>query len=137
MPAEPRTLALWPLPLAAALLPLVATVTAFQLSVHLGLIPPCNPLLEGCVSISRAARHESPNVAFRILVARALVAACAALPLLGIVYAMLAQALEAPARDALENVAEWWAGLAFTLYFVALAWAWRATRFALKLEVLR
>lgn len=52
----------------AGLLPLVATVMAFLLSVRLGLIPACNPFVDGCVSISRAARHDLPNILFRTLV---------------------------------------------------------------------
>lgn len=59
---------LWPLPLLAGLLPLVATVLAWNLSVRAGAIPDCNPFLEGCVSISRSARHGLPNVLFRALV---------------------------------------------------------------------
>lgn len=58
---------LWLLPLAAALLPLVATVLAYGLSVRLGLVPGCNPFFDGCVSISRAARHDLPNILFRSL----------------------------------------------------------------------
>jgi hypothetical protein len=38
------------------------------ISVRLGLIPSCNPFLDGCVSISRAARHDLPNHIFRALV---------------------------------------------------------------------
>lgn len=78
--AEPhdRARALWPLPLAAALLPLLATVVAYALSIRLGLAPACNPFAEGCVSISRAARHDLPNILFRALVlpAAVLQAAC-------------------------------------------------------------
>lgn len=59
--------ALWPLPLLAALLPLVATLVAYGLSIRMGLVPACNPFLEGCVSISRAARHDLPNILFRAL----------------------------------------------------------------------
>ena len=59
---------LWPLPLAAGLVPAVAAVLALWLSIRLGLIPPCNPLLDGCISISRAARHDLPNYIFRGLV---------------------------------------------------------------------
>jgi hypothetical protein len=58
----------WPLPLLAGLLPFIATVVAYTLSIRLGLIEPCNPLVEGCVSISRAARHDLPNYLFRALV---------------------------------------------------------------------
>ncbi len=56
---------LWLLPLAAALLPLLATAIAYLLAIRLGLAPACNPFFEGCVSISRAARHELPNILFR------------------------------------------------------------------------
>ncbi len=58
----------WLLPLIAGLLPAIATIAAFLISVRLGLIPSCNPFLEGCVSISRAARHDLPNHIFRALV---------------------------------------------------------------------
>lgn len=58
----------WLLPLIAGLLPAAATVAAFLISVRIGLIPSCNPFLEGCVSISRAARHDLPNYIFRALV---------------------------------------------------------------------
>jgi hypothetical protein len=68
----------WPLPLLAGLLPLVATVVAYSLSVRLGIVESCNPFLDGCTSISRAARHELPNYLFRALVlpAAALQAIC-------------------------------------------------------------
>jgi hypothetical protein len=65
---EPSMLPAWPLPLVAALLPAVATLLALMLSTRLELIPACNPFFEGCVSISRAARHELPNHLFRALV---------------------------------------------------------------------
>lgn len=58
---------LWPLPLAAGALPLFATVIAYALAIRLELAPACNPFLEGCVSISRAARHDLPNILFRAL----------------------------------------------------------------------
>jgi hypothetical protein len=68
-PGRPATaVALWPLPLAAGLMPAVATLAAWGLSVHLGLVPSCNPFVDGCVSISRAARHDLPNHVFRTLV---------------------------------------------------------------------
>lgn len=63
----PRAPALWPLALLAALLPLAGTALAFVLSVRLGLIPECNPFVDGCVSISRAGRHGLPNILFRAL----------------------------------------------------------------------
>jgi hypothetical protein len=71
-------LATWPLALLAGMLPLVGTVLAFGLSSKLGLIDACNPFVDGCVSISRAARHGLPNHVFRafILPAAALQALC-------------------------------------------------------------
>jgi hypothetical protein len=60
-------LPLWPLALLAGLLPLVAALLAWALSLKLGLVPACIPLVEGCVSISRAARHDLPNHLFRAL----------------------------------------------------------------------
>ena len=64
----PSAYPLWPLPLAAGLLPALAGLTALWLSIELGLVPPCNPLLDGCVSISRAARYDLPNHIYRALV---------------------------------------------------------------------
>jgi hypothetical protein len=66
---QPATagLPLWPLALVAGLLPAVAALVAFGLSVHLQLVPGCNPFIDGCVSISRAARYELPNHVFRAL----------------------------------------------------------------------
>jgi hypothetical protein len=73
-----QTWAAWPMPLLAGLLPPIATVVAYTLSIRLGLVEPCNPFVEGCVSISRAARHDLPNQLFRALVlpAAALQALC-------------------------------------------------------------
>jgi len=59
---------LWPLPLLAGLLPAVAALIAYSLSIRFGLMPECNPFVDGCVSISRAARHGLPNILFRALV---------------------------------------------------------------------
>ena len=59
--------ALWPLPLAAAALPVLAVTLAYPLSIELQLVPACNPLFDGCVSISRAGRHGLPNILFRAL----------------------------------------------------------------------
>jgi len=58
---------LWPLALLAGLLPLLATVLATTLSMQQGLVPTCNPFVDGCTSISRAARHELPNHLFRAI----------------------------------------------------------------------
>jgi hypothetical protein len=65
---ETAALPLWPLPLVAGLLPAVAGLIAWQLSTRLELIPACNPFIDGCVSISRAARHGLPNHLFRAIV---------------------------------------------------------------------
>lgn len=207
----------WPLALLAGLLPFVGTVVAYTLSVRLGLIESCNPFLDGCVSISRAARHALPNHLFRALLlpaaalqalcwilcvawlrtlgiaatrkqralpwigvaaavflvlygtflgtegdayrwmrrygvvmyfagtcvgmlivsdavrSRALLALCAALPLLGLVSAFgpMFQASEAN-RSALQNSMEWFGGLLFTLFFFAIAWSWRVSRFEVR-----
>src|SRR5262245_58426311 len=59
---------LWPLPLVGGLLPAVAALAALWLSFRLDLIAPCMPLIDGCVSISRAARHDLPNHVFRAMV---------------------------------------------------------------------
>jgi hypothetical protein len=60
-------LPLWPLPLLAGALPCAAALLAWWLSTRLGLIPPCNVFIDGCVSVSRAARHDLPNILFRAL----------------------------------------------------------------------
>lgn len=58
---------LWPLPLACAVIGTVAVHAAWLLSRDAGLIPDCNPYLEGCTSISRAARHGTGNTLFKVL----------------------------------------------------------------------
>lgn len=67
-PTRDFTLPLWPLPLIAGLLPAIASLLALWLAVQAGLVPGCNPFVEGCTSISRAARHGLPNHLFRALV---------------------------------------------------------------------
>jgi len=64
---EPARAPLWWLPVAAGLLPALAAVFAFQLAVAQGQFASCNPLIDGCVSISRAGRHDLPNIIFRAL----------------------------------------------------------------------
>ena len=65
----PRTaIPLWPLPLAIALVLVAATHLAWALSVQAGHVPLCIPYLEGCTSISRAARHGLGNHLFRLMV---------------------------------------------------------------------
>ncbi|HEY0662278.1 MAG TPA: hypothetical protein VGD21_13270 [Lysobacter sp.] len=61
------SLPLWPLPLLCALLPFVAAHLGWWLSTEQGLIAACNPYLDGCASISRAARHGLGNHLFRML----------------------------------------------------------------------
>ena len=220
--------ALWPLPLLAGLLPLMATVLAYLLAIRLGLVPECNPFFDGCVSISRAARHDLPNILFRALLLPAAVlqtmcwllcpgwlralgaapdrwqralpalgvaagvflalygaflgtegegyrwmrrygvvlyfgltcigilivsdqmqrrlrgrrlegrialALCAMLPLLGLAHVLLPLWWPDPAaKDALENITEWWGGAIFTAFFFVLAWAWRSTGLRLLLR---
>ncbi|HUU74167.1 MAG TPA: hypothetical protein VMW70_16185 [Burkholderiales bacterium] len=65
---RPGALSVWAIPLIAGLLPAIAAVSALLLSVQSGLIVPCNPFFDGCVSISRAARHDLPNLVFRAFV---------------------------------------------------------------------
>jgi hypothetical protein len=66
-PMRHVSLPLWPLALACALLPVLATHTAWWLSVSDGHVPFCIPYLEGCTSISRAARHGLGNHVFRAM----------------------------------------------------------------------
>lgn len=219
---------LWPIPLIGGLLPAVAALLALWLSFALDLVPPCNPFLDGCVSISRAARHDLPNHLFRALVlpaavlqtltwllcaawlqsmgtdarrllralpwlsvlagvflilygtflgtegqayrwmrrygvifyfgftylcmviasgalwrlARAgtvilplrldrwLIALCVITLVTGLVQALAAPFLESDdLKNRLENLLEWHISLAFTLYFLVLAWLWRSARF--------
>lgn len=66
-PARAAVLPLWPLALLGGLLPIVATLVAWALSTAEGLIPACVPFVDGCVSVSRAARHGLANHVFRAL----------------------------------------------------------------------
>jgi hypothetical protein len=115
--ALPQTsaLVLWPLPLVAGLLPAVAALVAFVLATHAGLVPACNPFIDGCVSISRAARHDLPNHVFRALVLPA--AALQALTWLLAAHSLLALGGRALRRSACAlgaiGVA---AGIALVLY---------------------
>jgi hypothetical protein len=61
-------LPLWWLPALAGLLPLAGVSIAFALAVSEGQFAACNPLLEGCVSISRASRYGLSNILFRAFV---------------------------------------------------------------------
>lgn len=59
---------IWPLPLAVAGVLVVAAHLALALSIADGQVPACVPYVEGCTSISRAARHGLANHLFRLLV---------------------------------------------------------------------
>lgn len=59
---------LWPIPFAIATTLVVAAHVAWWLSLRDGHIPFCVPYIEGCTSISRAARHGLGNHLFRLLV---------------------------------------------------------------------
>lgn len=63
-----RGVPLWPLPLAIALTLTVAAHVALVISAQAGHVPACVPYIEGCTSISRAARHGLGNHLFRLLV---------------------------------------------------------------------
>jgi hypothetical protein len=58
---------LWLLPLVAGLLPAIAAVAAFRISVAQEIFASCNPFIDGCVSISRAGRYGIANHVFRAL----------------------------------------------------------------------
>lgn len=60
-------LPLWPVPLLVALVPFFAAHLAYAISIQAGHVPSCVPYLEGCTSISRAARHGLGNHLFRLL----------------------------------------------------------------------
>ena len=59
---------LWPLPAAIALLFTGAAHLGLWLSIRDGHVEACLPVIEGCTSISRAARHGLANHVFRLLV---------------------------------------------------------------------
>ncbi|NZA28440.1 hypothetical protein H0E84_18860 [Luteimonas sp. SJ-92] len=59
---------LWPVPLAIAVTLVAAAHLAWWISVRAGHVPFCVPYIEGCTSISRAARHGLGNQLFRLLV---------------------------------------------------------------------
>lgn len=64
----PQPLPLWPLPAAIAAVLAFAAHLAWWLATRDGLVPACIPYLDGCTSISRAARHGLANPVFRLLV---------------------------------------------------------------------
>ena len=65
---------------------------------------------------------------------RWLMALCAVTLLIGLVQVFAPPLLgSADLKNRLENVLEWYAALAFTLFFLALAWAWRRARLSARL----
>ena len=66
VPGGAETRPLFLLALACALIPSGTVALAWWLSVRAGHIPDCIPHLEGCTSISRAARHGTGNVVFKV-----------------------------------------------------------------------
>lgn len=61
-------LPLWPLAVLAGGLPIAATLLAWGVATVQETIPACLPFIDGCVSVSRAARHGLANQLFRALV---------------------------------------------------------------------
>ncbi len=115
MASSARALPLWPLALLAGVLPAIASAAAWAIATHAGLVPACNPFIDGCVSISRAARHELPNLLFRALV-------LPAATLQALVWLAQAQALSALGGAAMQRSARALAvigvaaGIALVLY---------------------
>lgn len=78
--------------------------------------------------------ERSGTIALPARCSRLLILLCAATLAIG-----LAQPLVPPwlgsedLKNRLENLLEWYVALAFTLYFFALAWLWRATRFSARM----
>ena len=58
----------WPLILFAGALPTIAVLLCFWLSLSEQLIPACNPLIDGCTTISRACRYGTAYYVFKALV---------------------------------------------------------------------
>lgn len=122
----PRTVApipLWPLPLATAATLVVAAHLAWWLSMRAGYVPDCIPYLEGCTSISRAARHGLGNHVFRLLVLP-----CALL--VGLHWWLCARWLRGMGADSRALLASGWvAALALAVYAAFLGTEGEAYRF--------
>jgi hypothetical protein len=88
----------WPLPLVAGALPFVASLIAWAVSTHAGAVPACNPFIDGCVSISRAARQDASIAWFRALL-------LPAATLQALVWVLQAQALRTLGGDAVRGSA--------------------------------
>ena len=80
--------------------------------------------------VSDAVHRLAPTRSF---MTNALVAFSIGLPLLGLANAFAPVfGLNEVGVTALQNSTEWWGGLLFTLFFFALAWLWRTSRFAIR-----
>jgi len=80
--------------------------------------------------VSDAVHRLAPT---RSVMAKALVAFSVGLPLLGLANAFAPVfGLSEVEVAGLQNSTEWWGGLLFTLFFFALAWLWRTSRFAIR-----
>jgi uncharacterized membrane protein YhaH (DUF805 family) len=113
MPLPP--LPTWPLALLAGALPLLGTAIAYPLSIHLGLVEACNPFIDGCISISRAARHGLPNYLFRAL----LLPAAALQALTWLLCSVWLRSAQPPgARTALGVRMLPWVGLVAAMFLV-------------------
>ena len=232
IPVSTPEIRLWFLPVLGALLPALAAIVALRISVAQEFVAACNPFIDGCVSISRAARYGLANHVFRALVlpaavlqsltwvlcaawlARcgangnslrwiaglgvlagvclvlygsflgtegeayrwmrrygvivyfgftylcmaitaahlrgiasagrqsmpvkldaALVVLLAATLLAGLASAFISRLTDDEAfANRMENIFEWYAGAAFTLYFAGLGWLWRSTRLRVALH---
>ena len=55
------------LPLIAGVLPLIAMFGAFAIGVAAGTLPDCNPILDGCRSISATGRQPPGSFLFRAI----------------------------------------------------------------------
>lgn len=65
------------LPLFAGIAPVVAVALAYWLGVNNGALPSCQPLLDGCTSISATGRYPPGDLLFRaVMLPQAVVLAC-------------------------------------------------------------
>ncbi len=116
---DPAALPLWPLAALAGLLPLVGALAAWALSTQQALIPACNPFVDGCVSVSRAARYGLPNLLFQALM-------IPAATLQGLVWLLGARWLAQAHRDAALDIGRglrWLAPLGVTAAVALVVYA--------------
>jgi quinol-cytochrome oxidoreductase complex cytochrome b subunit len=87
----------------------------------------CMVIVSG--SLWRGTGTGAPAIPARL--DRWLVALCAITLAIGLVQVFTPPFLDSEdLKNRLENVLEWYAALAFTLFFLALAWLWRHTHFS-------